>query len=58
MKLIDFHPGAAEEAHDVAARYEAIRPSLGEDFQVELRAALTRIQNNPQMYAEYSEKKK
>ena len=33
MKPIDFHPSAAQEAHDAAERYERLRPGLGDDFR-------------------------
>jgi hypothetical protein len=42
MKPIEFHPDAAEEAHEAAAHYEGIRAGLGADFQTELDAALAR----------------
>ena len=51
MKVIDFHPDAAQEANDAVDYYDAIRPGLGDDFRVELDAALARIQQNPQLYA-------
>lgn len=51
MKPIDFHPDAAEEAREAVARYEGLRPGLGDDFRAELDAALGRIRQNPQMYA-------
>ena len=51
MKRINFHPDAAQEARDAAARYEMLQPGLGSDFRAELRAALTRIRQNPQIYA-------
>jgi hypothetical protein len=51
VKPVAFHPGAAQEAHDAAARYESLRVGLGDDFRAELAAALTRIQQNPQLYA-------
>jgi hypothetical protein len=47
MKPLNFHPDAAEEAREVAAHYAAIRAELGTGFQVELDAALARIQDNP-----------
>ena len=51
MKLVEFHPDAAEEARDAVAYYEGMRPGLGDDFRAELEAALVRIQQSPQMYA-------
>ncbi len=51
MKPVDFHPDAAEEAREAAARYESLRVGLGVDFQTELDATLARIRSNPQMYA-------
>jgi hypothetical protein len=51
MKPIDFHPDAAQEARDAAARYEGLQPGLGDAFRTELAAALTRIQQNPQLHA-------
>lgn len=52
MKRVDFHPDAAEEARMVATFYEERQEGLGSDFQQELAAALDRIGDNPQMYAE------
>lgn len=51
MKPVEFHPNAAEEAREAAAHYEDIRAGLGIDFQTELTEALTRIQDNPLLYA-------
>lgn len=51
MKPIDFHPNAAQEARDAAARYEGLRAGLGDDFRAELEAALVRVRQNPQLYA-------
>lgn len=51
MKPVEFHPDAADEANDAVDYYEGIRAGLGDDFRVELEAALARIQQNPQMYA-------
>jgi plasmid stabilization system protein ParE len=51
MKLAAFHPDAAEEARNAAAYYEGIRAGLGTDFQAELESALSRIRENPLMYA-------
>ena len=51
MKRVEFHPAADREAHNAALRYEDLRSGLGVDFQTELDAALTRIQQNPQLYA-------
>jgi hypothetical protein len=51
VKPIDFYPAAAEEARKAADHYEGEQRGLGDDFRVELSAALTRIQENPQLYA-------
>jgi len=51
MKSVEFHPDAAEEAREAAAHYERIRAGFGADFQAELEAALTRIRDNPLLYA-------
>lgn len=51
MKPIDFHPDAAQEANDAVDYYDGLRPGLGDDFRMELDAALARIQQNPQLYA-------
>lgn len=51
MKPIIFDPNAAEEARDAARWYEQEKEGLGIEFRSELRAALARVQENPQMYA-------
>jgi len=51
MKPISFHPDAAQEARDAAAHYESIRLGFGVDFRADLSAALSRIRQNPQLYA-------
>lgn len=51
MKPSEFHPDAAAEAREAGERYEDIRPQLGEEFRDEFNAALTRIRENPLMYA-------
>jgi hypothetical protein len=51
VKPVVFHPDAAQEARDAVDYYEAARAGLGDDFQLELDAALSRIQQNPQQYA-------
>ncbi len=51
MKPIDFHPDAAQEARAAAAKYEGLQAGLGDDFRVELEAALARIRQIPQAYA-------
>ncbi len=51
MKPIDFHPDAAQEANDAVDYYDGLRPGLGDDFRVELDAALDHIQQNPHLYA-------
>lgn len=51
MKPSDFHPDAAAEAREAGRRYDGIQPVLGEEFRDELNAALTRIRDNPLMYA-------
>ena len=50
MKAIDFHPDAAQEVRDAAARYEGLRAGLGADFRAELDAALARIGRYPHLY--------
>ena len=54
MKPAEFHPDAAEEARAAAAHYEDVRAELGADFQAELDTALTRIRDNPLLYASES----
>ncbi len=51
MKPVDFHPNAAEEAQQGAARYEGIRPGLGYEFRDELQSTLARVRDNPLLYA-------
>ena len=51
MKPIQFHPDAAEEVRAAAARYCDIRPTLADDFREELATTLTRIRENPFLYA-------
>jgi toxin ParE1/3/4 len=51
MKPAQFHPDAEDEAREVAAHYENMRAGFGADFQAELDAALTRIRENPLLYA-------
>jgi plasmid stabilization system protein ParE len=51
VKPIIFDPAAAQEARDAARWYEQEKEGLGIEFQAELRAALARIQDNPQLYA-------
>ena len=51
MKRADFHPDAADEARQAAARYEAIQMALGDDFCTELGATLARVEHNPLIYA-------
>ena len=51
MKPFAFHPDAAQEARDSAARYEGLRAGFGDDFRAELEAALARIRQNSQLYA-------
>jgi len=51
VKPIDFHPDAAQEANDAVDYYDGLRPGLGDDFRADLDAALSRIQQNPQLYA-------
>jgi hypothetical protein len=51
MKPVEFHPEAAEEARAAAAHFEGIRAGFGADFQADLEAALTRIRDNPLLYA-------
>lgn len=51
MKPAEFHPGADDEAREAAAHYESVQAGLGADFQADLAAALTRIRNNPHLYA-------
>jgi hypothetical protein len=51
VKPVEFHPDAAREANDAVDYYEGLRAGLGDDFRVELDAALARIQQNPQLYA-------
>jgi hypothetical protein len=47
VKPVEFHADAAQEARDAVDHYEGLRASLGDDFRVELDAALARIQQNP-----------
>jgi plasmid stabilization system protein ParE len=51
MKPVEFHPGAADDAHEAAAWYEDVRPGLGAEFHDDLEAALQRIRDNPLLYA-------
>jgi plasmid stabilization system protein ParE len=51
VKPVEFHPDAAQEANDAVDYYEALPAGLGDDFRAELDTALSRIQQNPQMYA-------
>ena len=51
MNSIDFHPEAAQEANDAVDYYGEKQIGLGDDFRVELDAALVRILRNPEMYA-------
>jgi toxin ParE1/3/4 len=51
VKPASFHPDARQEAEEAADRYEGIRPGLGFDFRDDLEAALTRIRDNPLLYA-------
>ena len=50
MKPVAFHPAAQDEVEEAAARYEAQRDGLGQEFRSEFEAALGRIVQNPQMY--------
>ncbi len=50
MKPVVFHPAAQEEAEEAAARYEALRAGLGQEFRAEFEAALERIVQFPQSY--------
>jgi plasmid stabilization system protein ParE len=50
LSPIDIHPDAAQEANDAVDYYDGLRSGLGDDFRVELEAALARIQQNPQLY--------
>ena len=54
MKRIEFHPDAAREANDAVDYYDERRAGLGEEFRADLRAALARIVENPELYAELS----
>jgi hypothetical protein len=51
VKPVDFHPDAAEEAQQAAARYEGIRPGLGYEFRDELQSALASFRDNSLLYA-------
>jgi hypothetical protein len=51
VKRLVFHPEAAHEARDGVDYYGALRAGLGIDFRNELDAALTRIRQNPLLYA-------
>lgn len=51
MKPVAFHPAAQVEVEEAAARYEAQRDGLGQEFRSEFEAALGRIVQNPQIYA-------
>ena len=51
MNAIDFHPDAAQEANDAVDYYGALQIGLGDDFRVELNAALVRMRRNPELYA-------
>jgi len=51
VKPAEFHPDAEEEARQAAIRYEELRPGLGYEFRDELQAALTRVRDNPLLYA-------
>lgn len=51
MKATVFHPDAAKEVDTAADWYESQQSGLGDDFRAEVRAALLRIQHNPQLYA-------
>lgn len=55
MKRVVFHPEAAREAREAAAWYAGIRPELAVGFHAELLLALSRIQQNPQLYAAESD---
>lgn len=47
MSPLDFHP----EANDAVDYYDGQRAGPGDDFRAELDAALSRIQQNPKLYA-------
>ena len=51
MKPIVFQTKAAQEAMDAAVAYEEEQEGLGDRFRAELRTALIRIQENPELYA-------
>ena len=51
MTPIEFHPEAAQEANDSVDYYTGIHIDLGDDFRVELKAALDRIFRNPMLYS-------
>jgi toxin ParE1/3/4 len=50
VKPVVFHPAAQVEVKDAAAHYEAQRQGLGQDFRIEVEAALGRITQSPQIY--------
>jgi plasmid stabilization system protein ParE len=50
VKPVAFHPAAQAEVEEAAARYEAQRDGLAQEFRSEFEAALRRIVQNPQMY--------
>ena len=50
MKPVAFYPAAQDEVEETAARYEAQRDSLGQEFRSEFEAALGRMVQNPQLY--------
>jgi toxin ParE1/3/4 len=50
MKPVVFHPAAEDELEEAAARYEALKAGLGQEFRVEFEAALARIVQFPQSY--------
>lgn len=51
MKPIVFHADAAQESLEARDYYDGVRAGLGDDFQEELDSALTRIKENPNLYA-------
>ena len=50
MKPVLLRPAAAGDVEDAFAWYERQRPGLGSDFRLELKAALDRVAEKPELY--------
>jgi toxin ParE1/3/4 len=55
VKSITLHSEATAEITEAAHYYERRQEDLGLNFEEEVRAALDRIQKNPQLYPLYEE---